>query len=519
MPTVTVRPSSSPDTHIGSWTLTGAASLLAAVNDGSDSTYATSDTYSNLYGAGGGSIPVGSVLKWVAPVIRYKNVWSGDDGGGLSYGAVGWESIGSVLVPWSSSAFTYRAPSFLPPATSDMWMSFTTRTELVTVYDMWWELVYATAPTAAVSAPTGTVTTTSAPQVKWTHTAGTDGGPQSRYEAKVFSAAQYGAGGFNPSTSTATWASGQTVGSANTVTPPALPNDTYRAYVRTAQTTGGEAQWSDWAYSGFVLAAGSPPVVLSVTATGDDAHARNRIVVARDSSGPAWDHVEVQRSDDGGVSWVPVRGGSVAILVDQWIGYDHEAGNGVPAFYRARGSFGTVVGAYTSSVSSAAWSSPDVWLRNLRYPSQSLVVSLTSATEPEWEISQGVHRAVGRPDPVVISDVRQLSTGSFTVELFSLADELALRGLLDGDAVMLQFPAAMEEESIYLVPGRISRARQTEIACSGWRYITVEYVQVAMPPDQGIAEVGGGLTWADYLAAGTTWADALTAGTTWADLV
>jgi len=93
----------------------------------------------------------------------------------------------------------------------------------------------ASAPT--VTGPSGTIANTSTPAVTWIHNAGT---AQAAYTAKVFSLAQYTAGGFNPETSPFLWSSGDVLSSAMSATiGTALPSGTtMKAYVRTAGSAG-----------------------------------------------------------------------------------------------------------------------------------------------------------------------------------------------------------------------------------------------------------------------------------------
>ena len=122
-----------------------------------------------------------------------------------------------------------------------------------TVYDVWIDVDWLAAPAApTVSAPTGTITTTNRPTAQWTHNAPS---AQAAYQLKVFTAAQYSAGGFDPATSSATYDTGIVAGAAASLDLPALPTSTtYRAYVRTAQLTNGALQWSTtYGFSEFTI--------------------------------------------------------------------------------------------------------------------------------------------------------------------------------------------------------------------------------------------------------------------------
>lgn len=125
------------------------------------------------------------------------------------------------------------------------------------IADIWLQVSYANPPSApTVSLPSGAQTGTRRPNISWTHNAGADGGGQSGYQYKIFSAAQYGAGGFNPDTSPSTIDSGIiNFGTSFTQVQAPLANGTsYRAYVRTKATVMGIDQWSPWGFSSFNIA-------------------------------------------------------------------------------------------------------------------------------------------------------------------------------------------------------------------------------------------------------------------------
>lgn len=175
-------------------------------------------------------------------------------------------------------------------------------------------VVYALAPSVAVSGPTGTVTDESNPAVTWDFTPGLDGSGQERYRIKVFSAAQYGAFGFDPWLAAAVWDSGVVSSNANSVRPPILPNGTFRAYVFGAALTNGVVQWAPATpagpYSQFTLNVPGPGAP-TVAAAADSPQGRIIIDVTQGSSPPDWEGVEVQRSTDGGATWTDLRPATV----------------------------------------------------------------------------------------------------------------------------------------------------------------------------------------------------------------
>jgi hypothetical protein len=207
-------------------------------------------------------------------------------------------------------------------------------------------VVVAHRPTVHVTAPTGTVTTTTAPVVSWTYTPGSDGGPQERAQVRIFTAAQWAAEGFDPETSTAEYDSGELAGATlNHAPTEALENGTtYYVHVRAAQITNGVAQWSAWSWVTFDAEADTAEVD-SVTATPQNDDGSIEVTVARDTGYQAWNYVRVERSTDNGTTWSPVRGGTKIDGTDEYVTafsgdlatiVDYEVPNGTAAIYRAR---------------------------------------------------------------------------------------------------------------------------------------------------------------------------------------
>lgn len=118
------------------------------------------------------------------------------------------------------------------------------------VYKSYVSIVYNEAPVVTVTAPTGTVSTTTTPTVSWTYT-DPEGDSQERVEIAVFTAAQYGIAGFDPTSSPATYRLPSTYTSVNSWVLESLANSTtYRVYVR-ASDSGSSGRFGNWAYSGF----------------------------------------------------------------------------------------------------------------------------------------------------------------------------------------------------------------------------------------------------------------------------
>ncbi len=132
----------------------------------------------------------------------------------------------------------------------------------------WLEVDVRKRPVVNVTGPSEGATNISlSPTIQWIFT-GNDGQAQTRYKVRVFSAAQYQAGGFDPTGSTATYDSGFINGTATTHALPASTlagGTTYRAYVITSKDFNGTNWDSSYDFNGFTTLA--TPTVVVVTPT------------------------------------------------------------------------------------------------------------------------------------------------------------------------------------------------------------------------------------------------------------
>lgn len=341
MTSVTLR----PDSTVGSTgAVTGAASSHAALNDNSDSSYVTLDVGEFVtVGIGNLALPADAVTK----TIQLR--------GRVDYFGNGTTVLGRIALPGQPFLeSTLMAPS-PPPGTyafasggayTDAEIDAATvtfisnGTDTIRVYEAYVDVVYVTQPSTSVFFPTGTVTNTTTPIVNWSMSGDAAGGSQTHYQIRVFTAAQYGIGGFDPATSPATWDSGITASIEQTRSVSVgLQDATYRAYVRTAQTVNGSQHWSTWGYSAFTINVVRPPIPLM---NFDPQEESGRILIELDNGtgGATTDGFELQRSVDNGLTWLPVRNTQADTGVALGTGgvdiLDYEAPNGQVALYRAR---------------------------------------------------------------------------------------------------------------------------------------------------------------------------------------
>lgn len=166
-------------------------------------------------------------------------------------------------------------------------------------------------------------------------------------------------------------------------------------------------------------------------------------------------------------------------------GIDHEAPMNTTCRYQA--TVTTSAGAVTTStqITMLLPVLTTAWLKNLRAPA--LSASLVVETYPQWKyaITQGVFAVVGRPDPVVFSDVRQYGTGDLAVYTLTQPDEATLTALLGTtDPFLLQFDTTVGRPDCYVTVGNVT---YTQEAPSGdpFRSWMLSLTQVGRPPTAG----------------------------------
>lgn len=502
MTTSTLRPNAT-DTA-GSIALTGGATLHAVLSDNSDSSYGTINFFdSGRVQLGTVSMPAGAVTKTVTLRLRAADAAGSD--GGITIEL-------HVPLTFSTSDILVRGVNFVPTgsittfADTPIAVSLTqaqidslvlvlanNHFDPIRMHEAYVDLTYALVPTVSVTAPTGTVSTSTSPTCSWTYTPGSDGDVQSRYQIRVFTAAQYGAGGFDPATSVAAYDSGVVLGAATSVTIGPLANSTtYRAYVNVAQTINGSPQWSGWSFSGFNVSLTTADIA-SVVATPSNANANISVVVTRVTAGspPTWTSVEVQRSDDAGATWVSVRSANgAATSGTTFTVVDSEAGNGVSVVYRARATYlnsGLPVASAWVSSSSTSWTAAADWLKNVNHPSQNRAVTVVANPELTRRRPQGVNVVIGRSDPVIVSDVRSLTSGPLQFVTQTDQDRIDLLVLLANDVLFFQARPGAAFGQKYIAIGDVVETPVNTVATQADRWISVGFYEVLIPIDVGVS--------------------------------
>lgn len=240
-------------------------------------------------------------------------------------------------------------------------------------------------PTVTISAPTsgGTVSSSTEPVCTFTY-ADADNDAFGFFEAALFTQAQFTVSGFDPATSPAQYRSGTAAVTPSPTTKsvaPASPQPNpglYRYYVRVAQAdAAGDYSygWSTWQYTEFVLNV-TPPNTPSVTYSADNVNRRGAITVSWTNPGgvPAVQFLTVERSADGGTTWLPVRSFTLrTVSSSPMTDYDYEAPYNKAFQYRVKSA--AIVG--FAEVDSA-WFAPG---------------TLVTITSDEWELKDPFNSA------------------------------------------------------------------------------------------------------------------------------
>jgi len=284
-------------TSSNSGAVTG-ASAHAALFDSNDATYVDYDygegsilTLSDL------SLPSGALLLAAQVNVRCRKDGTGP--GAVQSTLVAdttKQSTGSVT--WASAA-TLNGVTIFDGTLTDAGLDGASigvacsSLSVIRAYKAWVQVTYFVQPTVTVTAPTGTISTNMI-QVEWDRTfdvhATADG---SRFVVKVFSQAQYSAGGFDPETSAATLQFSGSSGASSHSFSQALADGNYRAYVKVAAANTPD-HWSDWDYEAFTVDVDKPGTP-SLSLAADDADGRIAIELDDTAGDVSTSSVQVQR--------------------------------------------------------------------------------------------------------------------------------------------------------------------------------------------------------------------------------
>lgn len=497
MTTTTLRPNGTISTA-GTFSIVPSGTAHGVTSDDSDSTYvlAIGDSLGTLYwcklNLGTVALPAGAVTKTVKTRARVRaNTTSSNcyartvTSTGTAYSKIDAVAVTSTIST-KSGATTAVTLTQAQVDALQVWIGTTESVSGCRHIEAYVDLTYALKPTATVSAPSGTITASTRPDVAFTHAAGTDGGPQTRFHVKVFTAAQYGAGGFDPETSAPALDSGEISSAANVYPlPSSLDNGvTYRAYVKTAQTVNGSPHWSDWAFSGFSISV-TPPSISSVVATPNTSTGAVTVVVNRNVGGPAWEFVTVERQV--GLEWMFVRGASfVPASGNTFTIVDYEAPHTSGLIYRAQAT-DEVTGSYISGLwltsTPVSLTMTRSWLKSID-SALNMQVRIRTVPQIQRQRRVGVFQPIESAFPVAVAGHRGARTSGWAIQTLTEADADALDAVLDGpQPILLQPAAGLYLPEMWVVATEDMSEHSVATLRTQTKTWTLNLVEVARPPD------------------------------------
>lgn len=505
MTTTVLRPNATTDT--GGATVTGAATIHAAMSDNSDASYAAQITGGltvlemTTQALGANDVTKSSTVRMrcFQSSGAYANQLNVRIPGAI--GAPGYLTIFPVpTVAGTTFTSAIRAIDRTSAQVAALQFEFFIGGfGTVRMYEVSCDLVWVAGAVTTITYPTGSPVLASSSSITATWTsvvdADADGATRDRYRVKIFTAAQYGAGGFDPETSTAFYDSGEVVSTNQSQVVPNLTNTTtYRTFVKVGDRVNGVSHWGAWAggAASQFSTAFTTADILSVVGTPNNANARISVLVTRVTAGPppTWQTVEVQRSTDAGATWLPVRAATnVAVSGSTFTVLDYEAPNSAAVLYRAHATYTTggnsVVGPWTASTPAVSWTAAADWLKHPSHPALNRTVTVKANPQRTRRRRRGIHSVIGRADPVVVSDILNLSEGTLTFLTATDTEAEDLLALLDYDVLFFQPRPGARFGQKYIAIGDVNEIPETDVYNVPSTRWPVEWVEVLIPIDVG----------------------------------
>lgn len=337
--------------------------------------------------------------------------------------------LASAIVPYSGTSFYVEG----------MAVRFQSFAGTTNVYEIYVDLVTVAKPVAVATAVTDPYTASTQVPIRWTSTLDSDGGAQTHYQVYATD---------DDDGDAVVYDSGILAGDNEVRSAGPLPNGNYTAHVRVAQTVNGAQHWSSYDTVSFEVDV-STSDISTVVGVATDADGKITVTATRDASSELWGYIDIQKSEDTGVTWTPVRGAtfveadinSPTFAVD-----DYEAPNGVSTTYRSRATYYSsglpITGDWTTSAA-VSWSSSTIqWLKSPDSPSLNVAIDnvnvfLESIGDVQRFRRDGVHRVLGLRTPIVVSDVLPAGDGWLLLDVRGSASALAIDALLDSDRPLL----------------------------------------------------------------------------------
>lgn len=507
MSSLTVRPNANDPTFDS--TVTGAATAHEALRDDSDGSYVylqietlvTVDLADVTFPAAAVVKSVGVRLRLSGPNALVRTMLSIADPVTTT---VSWSTPTTITVLISEVSYS-------DAELDGAQLTVQAVSAPITVYEAYVDVVYVTQPSVAVT--TDGDPDSNLPYVNLAATVDPDGGAVTWHEIKVFAQADYSAVGFDPATSTPTATTGVAAGSGERwQVPSPLPDGTWRAYARVAQTVNGVTHWGAWAYDEFTVVA-NPPGEPAVAIVDEGASGRIAIVITPAATGEAADYFQIERFDPASGVFHPVRttlgGGRVqAVAGGSTTAYDYEAPAGDSVLYTvfALADVGGVMASSDGVGASGSWTTRSQWLKypgdidmaisDLRTYGEGtygagfygddevphLAVRVHAYAGHQRPARQAVLQPLGRPDPIVVSDTRGPAAGTVVFLVDSDAQREKLEALVDTSRpLLLQMAGGDRRPDRWVRFGDHTRAAVSDKAYIAETFETLTWTEVSRP--------------------------------------
>lgn len=246
----------------------------------------------------------------------------------------------------------------------------------------------------------------------------------------------------------------------------------------------------------------------------DDTQGRIRLFIQAPSSAAT---VTVTRTHPSNTI-VNVRGMTLAPLSSNiFLGYDYEAPIGRDLRYQASAydGGGSLIG--QSSIETITWNTSDTWLKDPLNPSRNIRVLMADPGEEAFDAPTGLNTILGRPTPIIVTEVRQSATGTLGILTLTDSDAGTLHLLTStGNILLVQTDPSFGLGNLYFALQKIASDRVTPLGFLPERSWGLQYVETDVPV--GVA-TGGDTTWALVLVGYATWNALLDTESSWLDLL
>jgi hypothetical protein len=288
---------------------------------------------------------------------------------------------------------------------------------------------------------TTVVSTTSSPTIEWAYT-DSDGDQQDYYQIKFFTAAQFGAVGFNPTTSIPVYDSGEIASgdfSTGITDGTLLVDGVYRVYLRAGKVIAGNILYSQWDFNTYTQDVITPTIpTLSATYNSSLNYVNvNAVGASVVALGFDSQYFNIERSDDGANTWVDVRGAD-ALVPDNTFTVsvtDHEAPRGQNVVYRvsAVGVLGENLSTsnYSANLSVAISNDSTWWFKAVNDSVLNIGgVRVANGISEGFTESVAVFRPLGRTTPVVVGGYVYGNDGQYTITTINDSEFNSLETIL-----------------------------------------------------------------------------------------